>query len=117
ERRRGCADDGGVKDPSTGDPLGKPWHGRSAKVVRHILHGQPKSAVPLQGDLIPMSKFAQAILGGRFRKRGVCHQELNIPVQIDWAMHVRFDLGVEHATRLAIDWVSSAWREFVEEVQ
>src|SRR5437773_12281154 len=63
-----------------------------------------------------MSKFAQALLSDRSRKRGVCHQELDIPVQVDRAMHVRFDLGVEHATRLAIRRCPPRLGEFADDV-
>ena len=48
---------------------------------------------------------------------GVGHHQLDVPVQVDRAMHLRLDLGIEHATRLAGGWVPPRLRKFFEDIQ
>ena len=63
--------------------------GADATPASDLDHKYSRECEPISPELIV----------GR-RKRRVGHQQLDIPVQVDRAMHLRCDLGVEHARML-----------------
>ena len=108
----------GIQRPIvTHDPLREKRHHRSAKIVRNFADGEPKSTVPSQRDLVSQRQFTQDFSGSRRRKRRIRNQQFDISVQVDGAMYLRFDLGVEHAPHLSSLWVPSWLPKFLEDVQ
>jgi len=77
----------------TRDTLRETRHLRSTEIVWNVSDAEAKSTVPSKRDPVSQGKFPQGCAGRCRRKRWVCYQQLDIFVQIDRAMHLRFDLG------------------------
>jgi hypothetical protein len=72
--------------------------------------------VPSQRDAISQGNFTQISPGGSFRKSRIGHQQLNVSVQLDWTMHLRLDLGIEHPAQLPIGWFPARLLEILDDV-
>jgi hypothetical protein len=72
--------------------------------------------MPSQRDAISQGKFTQTRSGGSFRKSRIGHQQLNVTVQLDWTMHLRLDLGIEHPAQLSLGWFPARLLKIFDDV-
>ncbi len=77
-------------------------HNRPTKIFWNLVDSKSKSRVPSQRDAVSEGKLTQDHPDCAIRKRRVSHQQLDIPVQLYWTVHLRFDLRIEHSARLAL---------------
>ena len=118
ERSLGGSNDRGVQDSvGAGDAPRKSRHSRSTKVIGDFFDSKSKSTVPPEREPVALRDLPQGGSGVRPSERGVSRQQLHILPQFDRAVHLRFDLGVEHTSSFQLGRVSPRLREYSENLQ
>ena len=107
-----------IYDPVlTGDAPRQAGDRRSTKIAWNVSGRQLKPTVPTQRESVPRRNLAQDLSGTCGGKGRVCDQKLDVLPQVDGPMHLRFDLGVEHAPGWQISRFFPGAPEFRERVQ
>jgi hypothetical protein len=87
------------------------WHGRTAEVVRDIVDGQFRAAVPRELEAVPYGRGGEVLFDSGGTERWIEHDGLDVVGQVDSTVDLDLDVAVEVSTRRPLQFLPVDERE------